>query len=209
MNLPLRVAHAGAALDRARAVVILLHGRGATAESMFGLADVFEQPDIAYCAPQASQGTWYPYSFLAPIERNEPHLSQSLTAIGELVAGLNAQGFAASRLALVGFSQGGCLALEFAARNARRYGAIAGLSAGLIGPENAPRNYAGSLDGTPVLVGCSDDDPHIPLDRVRESSRVLSALGGTVTERIYRGRDHMINDDEVMRMRRMLAELVS
>jgi predicted esterase len=203
------IATTGAAPDKAKAAVILLHGRGAAAESMFGLADIFEQPDIAYFAPQAPSGTWYPYSFLAALERNEPYLSNSLAAVGATVSWLEDRNFEPARIALLGFSQGGCLALEFAARNARRYGAVIGLSAGLIGPDKTPRDYAGSLAGTPVFLGCSDVDSHIPAERVRESSRILSDLGGQVVERIYPGMGHEINDDEVDQVRARLSALVA
>ena len=198
----------GAPLTRARAAMILLHGRGATAESMLELTDVFAQPDMAYIAPQAPGNTWYPFSFLAPIDQNEPYLSRSLAAAGELVDGLSAQGFGTERLVLLGFSQGGCLALEFAARNARRYGAVIGLSAGLIGPEIIPQAYQGSLGGSPVFVGCSDRDAHIPLGRVQETSRCLRLLGGNVVERIYPGMGHTINDDEIKHVRAALADLL-
>lgn len=199
----------GAPLERAKAAVVLLHGRGAAAESMFGLADIFEQPNIAYCAPQAPGGSWYPYSFLAAIERNEPHLSHSLATVGAAVSWLEGFGFGVQQIALLGFSQGGCLALEFAASNARRYGAVIGLSAGLIGPDETPRDYPGSLANTPVFLGCSDIDSHIPVERVRESSRVLSALGGNVIEKIYPRMGHEINDDEVDHVRRILSRLVA
>lgn|GEM_PF-1157685 len=182
MTESVRIATAGAPLDRAKAVVILVHGRGAPAESMLSLAEILAQPDVAYVAPQAPGGTWYPYSFLAPIPQNEPYLSRSLSTLSTLVGGLTGRGFASERIALIGFSQGGCLALEFAARNAKRYGAVVGLSAGLIGPENTPRDYAGSLSGTPVFLGCSNIDGHIPLERVHESTRVLGALGGAEDE---------------------------
>jgi phospholipase/carboxylesterase len=201
-------ATSGAPLARAGAAMILLHGRGATAESMLGLADVFAEPDVAYIAPQAPGNTWYPFSFLAPIQQNEPYLSRSLAAITELVVTLSAQGFGAERLVLLGFSQGGCLALEFAARNARRYGAVIGLSAGLIGPKATPQAYAGSLAGTPVFLGCSDIDAHVPLRRVQETARTLRALGGHVVERIYPRMGHTINDDEITQVRTALAGLL-
>lgn len=203
------IATTGASLDKAKAAVILLHGRGAAAESMFGLADIFEQPDIAYFAPQAPGGTWYPQSFLAALDRNEPYLSSSLAEVGNAVSWLRDKNVDPARIALLGFSQGGCLALEFAARNASRYGAIIGLSAGLIGPDKTPRDYAGSLADTPVFLGCSDIDSHIPVERVRESSRVLSALGGQVVERIYPSMGHEINDDEVDHIRALLSALVA
>ncbi len=203
-----RIATGGAPLTRAKAAMILLHGRGATAEGMLDLADVFAQPDMAYLAPQAPGRTWYPYSFLAPIEQNEPHLSRALAQVDALVGELGQQGFAPERIVLLGFSQGGCLALEYAARNAQRYGAVIGLSAGLIGPEDTPRNYRGSLAGTRVVLGCSDIDAHIPLARVKESTQVLGALGGDVVERIYPGMGHTINDDEIAQVRAALTRVL-
>jgi phospholipase/carboxylesterase len=159
---------------------------------------------LAYVAPQAPGLTWYPLSFLAPIAQNEPALSQALAAVGTVVGGLAEAGIPAERTVLMGFSQGGCLALEFAARNARRYGGAVGLSAALIGPPGTPRDYAGALAGTPVFLGCSDVDGHIPLWRVQESTTVLRGLGAEVTERIYPGMGHTINDDEIAHVRRLL-----
>ena len=208
MTASAHVATAGASVARAKSAMILLHGRGASAESMLGLAEVFAEPDVAYLAPQAPGGSWYPYSFLAPIDQNEPQLSRALAAVEKLVEELDGQGFGAQRLALLGFSQGGCLALEFAARNARRYGAVIGLSAGLIGPEDTPRAYAGSLAGTHVFLGCSDIDAHIPLERVQDSARVLRGLGGNVVQRIYSGMGHTINDDEIGHVRAALAGIL-
>ncbi|WP_142846153.1 alpha/beta hydrolase [Telmatospirillum sp. J64-1] len=208
MSSAARMPMAGAPLTRAKAAMILLHGRGASAESMFPLAEVFAQPDIAYVAPQAPGGTWYPHSFLAPLEQNEPFLSRSLTLVGELVEDLVGQGFGPERVALLGFSQGGCLGLEFAARNAKRYGAVIGLSAALIGPEGRPREDEDGLAGTPVFLGCSDIDPHIPLARVQDSARVLEELGGKVTMRLYPGMGHSINEDEIRHVRIALAGLL-
>src|SRR4051812_42153989 len=205
----LRMARAGAPAHRARAAMILVHGRGASAESMLSLADVLAQPDFAYLAPQAARNTWYPHSFLAPLQDNEPFLSSALQTIADAVHALEQEGFAAERIAILGFSQGGCLALEYIARHAQRYGAVAGLSAGLIGPDGTARDYAGSLAGTPMFLGCSDVDSHIPLVRVRESSRVLGALGAEVRETIYPGMGHTINDDEIARVRGLMARLVS
>lgn len=204
---PRHVPTSGAPLARARAVMILLHGRGGTGENMLSLADALAQPDIACLAPQAPGNTWYPNSFLAPLQQNEPALSHALARVGAMVDDVAEQGFAPERIVLLGFSQGGCLALEYAARNAQRYGAVIGLSAGLIGPEGTPRDYAGSLAGTPMFIGCSDVDAHIPLWRVQESTRVLRALGSDVTERIYPGMGHTINDDEIRHVRSALAAL--
>ncbi|HWN48849.1 MAG TPA: alpha/beta hydrolase [Xanthobacteraceae bacterium] len=202
------ISASGAPLQRAKAAVIMLHGRGASAESMLSFADVFTQADVAYLAPQAPGSTWYPYSFLAPFEQNEPALSHALAMVASTVSHIASQGLAPQRLVLLGFSQGGCLALEYAARNAQRYGGVVGLSAGLIGPPGAPRTYPGSLSGTPVFLGCSDVDFHIPVARVHESAKVLRRMGSDVTERIYPGMGHTINDDEVKHVRGILAGLV-
>jgi phospholipase/carboxylesterase len=196
---------AGAPLARARAAAVLVHGRGASAESILTLGDEFGQDDIAYLAPQAPGGSWYPYSFLAPLSQNEPHLGNALATVGAVLDRLARDGFAAGRVALIGFSQGGCLALEYAARNAKRYGALAGLSAGLIGPPGMPRAYHGSLGGTPVFLGCSDIDGHVPLARVHETRDVLSEMGAAVTERIYPGMGHTVNADEIAAVTGMLA----
>jgi phospholipase/carboxylesterase len=198
---------AGAPLARARAAAVLVHGRGGSADDMLLFGDEFGLDDVAYVAPQAANNTWYPYSFLAPLRQNEPYLTQALARIEAAFAHLAREGFASERVALIGFSQGGCLALEYAARNAKRYGAVAGLSAGLIGPEGTPRTYAGSLADTPVFLGCSDVDGHIPLERVHESRDVFTALGGQVTERIYPGMGHTVNADEVAHVTAMLQGL--
>jgi phospholipase/carboxylesterase len=201
------VIRAGAPLGAARAAMILVHGRGASAEGMLGLADAFGADDIAYVAPRARSGSWYPYSFMAPIAQNEPHLSSALKTISDVVEDLERQGMPAEKIVIAGFSQGACLALEFAARNARRFGGVAALSGGLIGPEGMPRDYAGSLADTPVFLGCSDVDFHIPLTRVNESTEVLSKLGGKVTEIIYPGMGHTIVKDEVEHVKTILKNL--
>ena len=188
----------------ARLTTVVVHGRGGSAEDMLSLADALDIGDVAYLAPQASDRTWYPKTFLAPMDENEPHLSSALETLASVVRDLDAGGVPAGRVALMGFSQGGCLALEFAARHARRYAAVIGLSAGLIGPPGTPRRYAGSLAGTPVFIGCSDVDAHIPLDRVHESAAALRALGAVVDERIYPGMGHTVNDDELEAVRAML-----
>jgi len=203
-----RLAERGAPLARAKAAVIMVHGRGASAEDILALADVLAQPDLAYLAPQAAGHSWYPYPFTAPVDRNEPWLSSALRTIERLLDRLGDSGFSSERVVLLGFSQGACLALEYAARHARRYAGVVGLSGGLIGPEGTPRDYPGSLAGTPVFLGCSDVDPHIPLARVRESTAVLRRLDAVVSERIYPGMGHGINDDEIGVVRGLLAPLV-
>jgi phospholipase/carboxylesterase len=197
----------GRPLGEARAAMVLVHGRGDSAGGIMGLAGELPHPDFAYLAPQAAGGTWYPNRFVAPLASNEPWLSSALRRLAELLAQVEAAGVPPERTILLGFSQGACLALEYAARNARRYGGVAGLSGGLIGPDGTPRDYAGSLAGTPVLLGCSDVDFHIPLERVRESAAVLGRLGAQVDERIYPGMGHTVNQDEVDAVRAMMAAL--
>lgn len=198
---------AGKSLSQARAAMLLVHGRGATAESILTLAGELNQPGFAYLAPQAAGNTWYPNSFLAPIASNEPSLSSALAALADALARIATAGIPAERTMLVGFSQGACLTLEFVARNARRYGGVAGLSGGLIGPSGTPRDYAGSLEGTPVFLGCSDVDAHIPVGRVHESSEILQRIGGEVTKRIYPGMGHTVNQDEIDFVRGMMERV--
>ena len=200
------VLHAGAPIADARLVAILLHGRGASAEDILGLASELSATDVAYLAPQAAGGTWYPYSFLAPIERNEPYLSSALRVISRRIDDLRRQGVDRDRIALMGFSQGACLTLEFSARHAGRYAAVAALTGGLIGPPGTPRNYPGSFDGTPVFIGSSDVDPHVPLERVHESTVVLTRMGAKVDERIYPGMPHTVNRDELAAVDALLAK---
>lgn len=187
----------GEPLDRAQAAMIMVHGRGASAEDILTLADDLAQPGFAYLAPQATGRTWYPNRFLVPLSENEPWLSSALAFIGNVLAQITDAGIPPERTMLLGFSQGACLVLEFAARNARRYGGIVGLSGALIGPEDAPRDYAGSLAGTPVFLGCSDADFHVPKERVNETAAVLERLGGSVTVRLYPNLDHTVNEDEL------------
>lgn len=177
--------------------MIAVHGRGGSAEDMLALARELHHPDFAYLAPQAPGNTWYPYSFLAPIESNEPGLSSGLATLRELVERIESAGVPAGRIVLLGFSQGACLTLEFAAHHACRYGAIVGLSGGLIGPDGTPRDYPGSFERTPVFLGCSDRDPHIPKARVDETARVFEGMGAEVTERIYPGMGHTVIPDEL------------
>jgi phospholipase/carboxylesterase len=199
----------GAPLNQARAAMIMLHGRGATAEDILSLADEFDVNDFAYLAPQAANNTWYPYRFIEPIERNEPWLSSALQVIDDLITRVIAAGIPTERVVLLGFSQGACLTLEYAARHPQRYGGIVGLSGGLIGAADIPHNYAGSLAGTPIFIGCSDIDFHIPLDRVHTTTQILRQLGGNVTERIYPGLDHTINQDEIDFVNGLLPEVTS
>jgi predicted esterase len=201
------VAALGAPLETARGVMVMVHGRGATAQSILELTGLLHGDGWAYVAPQASGNTWYPQSFLQPIPVNEPGISSGLSVLHEIFASLDAQGVGAERTMLLGFSQGACLSLEYVARNARRLGGVAGLSGGLIGPPGTPREYDGNLAGTPIFLGCSDVDAHIPADRVRESATVLEALGARVTMRLYAGMGHTVNDDEISAVRDMMRSV--
>ncbi len=203
---PVRVG--GMDLGAARGAMVMLHGRGATAESILSLVPVLGINDFAYLAPQAGGNSWWPQSFLAPIPQNEPGISSAMQAVEDVLARVEAAGVPAERTILLGFSQGACLAAEFAARHARRYSGIASLSGGLIGPDGTPRDYSGSLAGTPVFLGCSDVDSHIPADRVRQSAEVLQRLGGDVTMRLYPGMGHTIIEDELDAVRAMMNLVV-
>jgi predicted esterase len=188
---------AGQPLDRARAAMLVVHGRGARAEDILSLADEFGHREFAYLAPQAANNTWYPNRFLAPIAENEPWLSSALELLGDVLQRIIAAGIPYERTILLGFSQGACLTLEFAARNVRRYGGVVGLSGALVGPDDTPRNYPGSLAGTPVFLGCSDVDFHVPAERVDQTAEVMRRLGGQVTERLYPNMGHTVNEDEI------------
>lgn len=188
----------------ARLTVILVHGRGDSAAGILGLTQEFNADDVAWLAPQAAGHTWYPYSFLSPIPRNEPFISSALGVLRRLVEQLASDSVTSDRVILMGFSQGACLTSEFAARHARRYAGIATLSGGLIGPPGTSREYDGSLDGTPVLIGCSDVDPHIPLERVQETAQVYRRMHAMVDERIYPNMPHTINTDEIAAIATML-----
>jgi len=181
----------------ARLTMILVHGRGASADDIIGLAQELQFDDVACLAPQAAGNTWYPYSFLAPMEQNEPGISSALQVLSRLLEDLGGQGVDPQHIAFLGFSQGACLTLEFAARHARRYAGVFALSGGLIGPPGTPRNYPGNFGGTPVFLGCSDVDPHIPLERVHESADVFGRMDANVDKRIYPRMEHTVNQDEI------------
>lgn len=201
----LPVLMAGEPLASAQAAMILVHGRGATAADILMLAEELARPGFAYLAPEAAGNTWYPNSFLAPIASNEPGLSSGLALIASLLERVSEADIPPERVVIAGFSQGACLSLEFVARHAQRYGGVLGLSGGLIGPDGTPRNYPGTLAGTPVFLGCSDIDPHIPKERVLHSAEVLQALGGQVTAKLYPRMGHTINRDEIVMARSIVA----
>ncbi len=200
---------AGRPLEEARAAMILVHGRGATAQSILELGVVLAHPDLAYLAPQAGGSTWYPYSFLAPIPQNEPGITSGLQAVAEAVTAIEAAGIPAEKIIVGGFSQGACLASEFVARHARRYGGLLVFSGGLIGPPGTPRHYEGTLGGMPVFIGCSDVDPHIPIERVAETDDTLTNLGASVTKKIYPNMGHTINQDEINHALQIVQSVVA
>jgi predicted esterase len=202
------VAEVGVPLDRAKAAMIMVHGRGASAENILGLVESIDVGDFTYLAPQANGGTWYPNSFLAPIPSNEPGISSGLQAIDDVVARIRAAGIADDHIMLLGFSQGACLSLEYSARHPRRFGGICGLSGGLIGPDDTPRDYAGSFNRTPVFLGCSDVDFHIPATRVRLTADVLGRMDADVTMELYPGMGHLVNEDEAAHVRKIMELLL-
>jgi predicted esterase len=202
-----QVLTSGPASKDADAAIILLHGRGGTAASILSLYFKLQMPNIAALAPQAAKNSWYPQSFLAPIEANQPKLDSALRRIDALVADLLARGVTSDRIAILGFSQGACLTSEYTARHPRRYGAIMPLTGGLVGPPGTPRQYTGSLEGTPVFIGTSDPDAHVPFERVQETADVLEKLGGVVELRRYPGMPHTINEDELLACRALLAAI--
>jgi len=187
--------------------MIMIHGRGASAEDILSLTTELPQPGFVFLAPQAAGNTWYSNSFLEPIASNEPGISSGHAIIASLLDQLAKVGISAERTILLGFSQGACLSLEYVARNAHRYGAVVGLSGGLIGPDDTPRDYPGSLAGTPVFLGCSDIDPHIPKERVLLSAEVLQRLDANVTTRLYPHMGHTVNRDELRTVQAMMAAL--
>ena len=199
---------AGTALDDAEAALVLVHGRGATAQSILQMGRQLHEDGLALLAPQADRNTWYPNSFLQPVESNEPGRSSGLQAIEDAVERANDHGIPTERVMVLGFSQGACLGTEFVARNPRRYGGVVAFSGGLIGETVDPDEFEGSLEGTPAFLGCSDVDPHIPEKRVHVTTEVLERLDADVEERIYEGMGHGVNDDEVDYVSGMVADLV-
>lgn len=199
----------GESIERAKAAMLMVHGRGARARDILSLAEEFDQPGFAYLAPQAADNTWYPNRFLDPISDNEPWLSSALAFVGETFNQIVEAGIPSERIILLGFSQGACLTLELAARNARHYGGVVGLSGALIGPDSTPRDYRGSFEGTPIFLGCSDVDFHVPKERVRHAAEILKRLGGDVTTRLYPNMGHTVNEDEIDFVRGIMQSLTA
>jgi phospholipase/carboxylesterase len=204
-----RVVAAGVPIATAKAAMVMVHGRGASAQNILTLLDGIDVGDFAYLAPEASGGTWYPNSFLAPISSNEPGISSGLQAIDDVISRIHAAGIADDHIMLLGFSQGACLSLEYSARNPRRLGGICGLSGGLIGPDDTPRNYEGSFARTPVFLGCSDVDFHIPAARVELTAKVLERMDASVTMKLYPGMGHLVNEDEIAHVRQIMESVLA
>lgn len=203
---PNNILTAGKPLEEASKVMVMVHGRGGSARDILSLAGHIHDPDFAYVAPEAKDNTWYPYSFLKPMQENEPYLSSALSVLAMLRARLQSDyNFKAPQIYWLGFSQGACLMLEFVARNPLPYGGIFGLSGGLIGPDGTPRLYNGSLEGAPVFLGCSDIDPHIPKKRVLETEDVFKSLQATVQAKLYHNFPHSINEDELKMVNTIVA----
>ena len=191
-----KVLRSGTPLEKARAAMILVHGRGASASDIMTVGAELSHPDVAYLAPDAKGGAWYPHPFTAPIEDNEPYLSSALELLEELLAEAMRH-VPRERVMLLGFSQGACLTLEFAARHAARYGGVIAFSGGLIGPDGTRRDYPGSFDHTPAFIGCSDVDPHIKKERVVEAGEVLKRMRAAATVKLYPNMGHTVNADEI------------
>lgn len=195
-------------LEKARAVMIMIHGRGASARDILSLAQELPKEGFTFLAPEAANSVWYPYRFMEPMESNEPYLSSALKLVDGLVQRVREANVPDDKIMLLGFSQGACLALEYAARHATRYGGIVGLSGGLIGPDGTPRDYERSFEHTPVFLGCSDVDFHIPKERVMETADVFKRMGADVTMRLYPNMDHTVNEDELRVVGEMMGKVV-
>ena len=201
------IAKAGKPLSEAKAAMIMVHGRGGGVESILPLANHFEAEGFAYLAPAAKDGTWYPNRFLAPRKSNEPYLTSALETVNALLQQVKDAGIPPETI-LLGFSQGACLALEVAARNPQPYGAVVALSGGLIGAEDELNGYIGSFKNSPIFMGCSDIDAHIPVDRIHQSAEILQGLGAVVDARIYKDMGHTVNQDEIDAVNALMKKLV-
>lgn len=202
----LDVKSAGVPLVKGTKVLIALHGRGGSAEDMLQLAMEIADEDFTLLAPQANQHTWYPYSFLAPMSQNEPGLSSAISVIGELVNQIVANGIDYKNIHFMGFSQGACLTLEYVTRHARRYGSVIAFTGGLIGDKIYPENYSGNFDGTPVYIGSSDIDPHVPLQRIYASENIIRAMGADMKVDIFPGMGHTVNREEIATAKKIMRE---
>ena len=194
----------GVSAANAKSALIMLHGRGGSATDIMRIAGELQVKDFTLYAPQATNNSWYPYSFLAPVAENEPALSSAIALIDEVVARAIADGFSEDRIYFMGFSQGACLTLEYITRNAKQYGGAVAFTGGLIGEELDLNNYTGDFAGTPVLITTGDPDPHVPVSRVEDSTAILKGMNADVTVKVYKGRPHTITLDEVGRANKQI-----
>lgn len=198
------IVRSGKELTAGSRVLILLHGRGGSAEDILSLARYLTVSDFALLAPQATNHTWYPSSFLAPPQQNEPWLSSALEVLKAVLNEVTGKGVPTENIFFLGFSQGACLMLEFVARNATRYGGVVAFTGGLIGDKIYPQHYGGDFQATPVFIGTSDPDPHVPVERVYATSNILKNMHAAVTEKVYHGMGHTINEDEMGQANRLV-----
>ena len=195
---------AGTKIGEAKKVLIMLHGRGGSAQDILSLANHLEVNDFALIAPQATNNTWYPYSFLAPPQQNEPWLSSALSLLTDITGDITDQGISNENIFFCGFSQGACLTLEFTARHAKKYGGIVAFTGGLIGNKIERENYKGNFQNTGVFIGTSDPDVHVPVERVYATSNIFREMGANVREKIYPDMGHTITEDEIREANRIL-----
>lgn len=191
------IKYGGVSVNEADKAIIMLHGRGGKAEDILSISQYLELPGFALVAPQATNSTWYPYSFLAPIEENEPWLSSAIDIVGKTFEELLNHGFTAENIYFLGFSQGACLTLEYTARNAQRYGGIVAFTGGLIGDEIDPAKYKGDFEQTPVMLSTGDPDAHVPVDRVLSTSGFFKEMNASVTEKVFPGKVHSVSMKEI------------
>ena len=204
-----QIIHAGKDLEQATKALIMVHGRGASAEDILGLSAYLPVNDFALLAPQATNNTWYPYSFMSPVKENEPWLSSALALLKEVVADVKAKGIAEENIYLLGFSQGACLTLEFVTRHATKYGGVAAFTGGLIGDKIYNENYKGDFQNTPIFIGSSNPDPHVPVERVHATANILKSMNASVTEKIYNNMGHTINEDEIENANKLIFNVKS
>lgn len=201
------VIFSGAEISKAKAGMIMIHGRGADAENILTLSGVLDVENFVYAAPQAKNNSWYPLSFLAPLQDNEPYITSGLNIITSTLNYLNERRIATERIFLLGFSQGACLVLEYCSRYPRKFGGIVGLSGGLIGPAGLSRKISGSLKRTKIFLGCGDVDTHIPVERVDFTEEYLRRMDGEVIKKIYQGMGHTVNNDEIENVKELMSDL--
>ena len=195
----------GKPLTETGKALIMIHGRGATADSILALSDHLDVPDFSLFAPQATNHSWYPYSFMAPDAQNQPALDSALALLSNLLSEIKEQGISGNNIYLLGFSQGACLTAEFATRNAQRFGGLLIFTGGLIGPQINTSHYKGNFAGTPVLISTGDPDPHVPVSRVNETVKIMEDQGAVVTKEIYKGRPHTILPEEISLAKEILV----